>query len=337
MDSGIGNRVNQLRMKKGRSLREMAELSGLNINTSSMIENNKTSPSVATLQKLAAALEIPIVDFFTPVEEKDQVVLTRSEKRDSSLLGQTRMQSLTSGFFKEGVRAFVITIPNKEEASPHAVDHSGFEFVYCLSGKLIYHIQDEVYYLEAGDSLIFDSSIDHCWENSQEDTPAQFLLVLADEVPNQATIQRHILAGCYLKEKCMKIAVITDDHKTVSQHFGRAPFYLVFSIENGKILGQEVREKLGHAQLGGHEHGEHDEHHSHNEHGFSEEHHARHSMMAEAISDCEVLLCGGMGRGAYESMRMLGITPVVTTIVDAEEAVKQYLAGTLQDHTEKLH
>ncbi len=334
MESGIGFRVKQLRVVKGYSLRELAELSGLNINTLSMVENDKTSPSVATLQKLAAALEIPIVDFFTPIDEKDQVVLTRAEKRDSSLLGQTRMQSLTSGFFKEGVRAFVITIPNKEEASPHAVDHSGFEFVYCLSGKLTYHVQAETYLLQAGDSLIFDSSIDHCWENSQEDAPAQFLLVLADEIPNQETIQKHILTGCYLKEKSMKIAVITEDHKNISQHFGRASYYLVFSIENGKITNREVREKLGHAQFGGHEHGEHGEH---EEHGLSGEHHARHAMMAEAISDCEVLLCGGMGRGAYESMRMLGITPVVTTLTDAEEAVNQYLAGTLQDHTEKLH
>lgn len=337
MELGIGDRLKQARIQKGYSLRWLAELSGLNINTLSMIENDKTSPSVATLQKLASALEIQVVDFFMPNNEKDQVVLTRAEDRNSSLLGQTRMQSLASGFVKEGVRAFVMTIPNKEEASPHAVDHSGFEFIYCLSGKLIYHVQDETYQLEAGDSLIFDSSVDHCWENSQEDTPAQFLLVLADEVPNQETIQKHILSGCYLKEKSMKIAVITEDQKTVCQHFGRAPYYLVFSIENDKVVSKEVREKLGHAQLGGHEHGEHEEHGEHNEHGSSGEGHAKHVMMAEAISDCEVLLCGGMGRGAYESMRMLGITPVVTTVADAEEAVNQYIAGTLQDHTEKLH
>lgn len=333
MESDIGERLKQLRIQKGYSLRMLAELSGLNINTLSMVENDKTSPSVATLQKLANALEIQIVDLFTPVNEKDQVVLTRAEGRNSSILGQTRMQSLTTGFVKDGVRAFVITIPNKEEASPHAVDHLGFEFVYCLSGKLIYHIQDETYQLEAGDSLIFNSSIDHCWENSQEDAPAQFLLVLADELPNQETIQRHILAGCYLKEKSMKIAVITEDHKTVSQHFGRAPFYLVYSIENGKIVGKEIREKVNHSHFAEQGHPEHE----HEEHGASGEGHVKHTLMAEAISDCEVLLCGGMGRGAYESMRMLGIAPVVTTVSDAEEAVNQYLAGTLQDHTERLH
>ena len=34
----------------------------------------------------------------------------------------------------------------------------------------------------------------------------------------------------------MKIAVITDDEKTISQHFGRAPYYMVFTIEDGHII-----------------------------------------------------------------------------------------------------
>ena len=34
----------------------------------------------------------------------------------------------------------------------------------------------------------------------------------------------------------MKIAVITDDERTISQHFGRAPYYVVVTIEDGKIV-----------------------------------------------------------------------------------------------------
>ncbi len=44
----------------------------------------------------------------------------------------------------------------------------------------------------------------------------------------------------------MKIAVITENGKTISQHFGRAPYYLVFTIEDGKITNREMREKMGH-------------------------------------------------------------------------------------------
>ena len=42
----------------------------------------------------------------------------------------------------------------------------------------------------------------------------------------------------------MKIALITDDGKTISQHFGRAPYYLVVTIDEGKVIDRETREKI---------------------------------------------------------------------------------------------
>ena len=44
----------------------------------------------------------------------------------------------------------------------------------------------------------------------------------------------------------MKIAVITDNGKTISRHFGRAPHYVVVTVENGKVIAREMREKVGH-------------------------------------------------------------------------------------------
>jgi predicted Fe-Mo cluster-binding NifX family protein len=131
----------------------------------------------------------------------------------------------------------------------------------------------------------------------------------------------------------MKIAVITDDGKTISQHFGRAPYYMVMTIEAGKILNREMREKLGHNQFSGIG----TEEHHHEQHGMDPASHDKHAQMAGSISDCEVLICGGMGRGAYESMRLLKIKPVVTEISDIEEAVQAYMDGKLVDHTEMLH
>ena len=59
--------------------------------------------------------------------------------------------------------------------------------------------------------------------------------------------------------------------------------------------------------------------------------------MAEAISDCDALICGGMGRGAYQSMETFGIKPIVTKIEGIDEAVNAYLEGTLKDQTDMLH
>jgi predicted Fe-Mo cluster-binding NifX family protein len=47
----------------------------------------------------------------------------------------------------------------------------------------------------------------------------------------------------------MKIAVVSDDLKTISAHFGRAQYYLIYTIEDGKVIGQETRAKPGHNQF----------------------------------------------------------------------------------------
>jgi predicted Fe-Mo cluster-binding NifX family protein len=59
--------------------------------------------------------------------------------------------------------------------------------------------------------------------------------------------------------------------------------------------------------------------------------------MFTPILDCEVLLAGGMGQGAYTSLIMAGIHPVMTDILEIEPAVKAYLDGSLVDHPEWLH
>lgn len=130
----------------------------------------------------------------------------------------------------------------------------------------------------------------------------------------------------------LKIAVITDDGWTVSQHFGRAPYCSVFEINEGEIVSRDLRDKMCHSQFAEEEHSHH-----HDDHAGDEIHHHKHEQMAGPISDCEVLICGGMGRGAYESIRLMNIKPIVTDLQDLEAAVQAYINGTLADHIEKLH
>jgi predicted Fe-Mo cluster-binding NifX family protein len=133
----------------------------------------------------------------------------------------------------------------------------------------------------------------------------------------------------------MKIAVITDDERTISQHFGRAPYYVVATIENGQIVARERRDKLGHAHFANEPH-EHD-HQPGERHGFDPASQDRHTRMAESIADCEVLLCGGMGAGAYASMQARGIKPMVTDLRSIDEAVQAYLEGKIADRVDRLH
>ena len=132
----------------------------------------------------------------------------------------------------------------------------------------------------------------------------------------------------------MKIAAVSDDGKTISQHFGRAPYYLVFTIQEREIVGQERREKAGHQQFV-------QEPHDHDSdelgHGFGAHSDAKHNQMIEPISDCEVVLARGMGHGAHLAMEKANIQPILTELEDAEEAVRAYIDGTLVDHPEWLH
>jgi predicted Fe-Mo cluster-binding NifX family protein len=131
----------------------------------------------------------------------------------------------------------------------------------------------------------------------------------------------------------MKIAVITDDGQTISQHFGRAPYYMVITIENGQIITRELREKLGHNQFTQHGHTESPG----QPHGMDQVSHDKHVRMAAAIEDCEAILCRGMGMGAYQSMQARGIRPVVTDIANIDEAALAYADGIIVDYVDRLH
>ncbi|MHB1318429.1 MAG: NifB/NifX family molybdenum-iron cluster-binding protein [Anaerolineae bacterium] len=143
----------------------------------------------------------------------------------------------------------------------------------------------------------------------------------------------------------MKIACITDDGQTISQHFGRAPYYVVVTIEDGKVVDRKMISKLGHEHFSGQETGTEGHGdavygvaaHGAAGHGQDAASHDKHVSMAEAIRGCEALLCQGMGYGAYQSMERVGIRPVVTDISDIDEAVQAYIEGRIVDHTEKLH
>lgn len=129
----------------------------------------------------------------------------------------------------------------------------------------------------------------------------------------------------------MKIAIVSDDGQAISAHFGRATLYLVVTVENGGIIGREVRPKAARhgdgalAKEG--DDGSHD----------SAAAHARHDAMIAPIADCTWLIARGMGRGAYERITAAGINAVITDLVDSEEAAIECAAGRIVNLVDRLH
>jgi predicted Fe-Mo cluster-binding NifX family protein len=142
----------------------------------------------------------------------------------------------------------------------------------------------------------------------------------------------------------MKIAAVTEDGTTISHHFGRAPLYVVVTVEEGHIIAHEQRDKAGHRQFASQQHDHEHEHHADHGQGSEQHYHGmgtqadgRHAQMAHTIADCEAILVRGMGMGAYQGMKSRGITPVITDIASIDEAVMAYVEGHIVDHTERLH
>lgn len=178
----VGGRLRDLRSKHGYSLRTLANRSGLNVNTLSLIENGKSSPSVSTLQQLAQALDVPLSAFFASEPLEKRVIYTPITQRPQAVFGSTQMQNLGKDFAGSVVQPFVVTINPSEGSGEQIIVHTGHEFVYCLSGSIRYQIDGDEYLLQSGDSLLFEAHLPHCWENKGEDK-AQILLILypADE------------------------------------------------------------------------------------------------------------------------------------------------------------
>ncbi|MGC8595936.1 MAG: NifB/NifX family molybdenum-iron cluster-binding protein [Candidatus Kryptoniota bacterium] len=128
----------------------------------------------------------------------------------------------------------------------------------------------------------------------------------------------------------MKIAVVTMDGSTVSQHFGRSPYYAVITVDNGKISSRELRPRgTGHFAPGGPQHGgDLDEG---GRHGYGSAARISHAAMAQEISDCQVLIAGGMGSGAYENFKEAGLEVILTDYNLIDDAVKAYTDGTLKN------
>lgn len=121
-----------------------------------------------------------------------------------------------------------------------------------------------------------------------------------------------------------KIAIATEDGVHVSAHFGRAPYFQIVTIADGKIVASERRDKAYHQ-------GEHPDHH---EHGGNDTHA---SGMVGVVSDCAAIIAGGMGSPAYASIQAAKLTPILTDLRDIDQAARAYAAGTLTNRMERIH
>jgi transcriptional regulator with XRE-family HTH domain len=186
----VGQHLRALRAEHGLSIRALAELSELNVNTLSLIENDKTSPSVSTLQQIAAALHVPIVAFFETDKPKNSVAHITADHRPRAAFAHGTLEDLGAGLTNRGVEPFLITLEPDASSGSQPIVHTGFEFVFCLQGQIAYRIEDKTYELNPGDSLLFESHLPHQWHNPKAGQ-SQALLVLYPTDARDQPAERH--------------------------------------------------------------------------------------------------------------------------------------------------
>lgn len=181
----IGRKIRELRQKKNLTLESLAEKLDLKENILTRIENDRFVPPLGTLLKLSRILDVSMAYFFEDEVAVEKIFITRS---------QERIKVKVKPFYQEGeVEYFYESLEPKNQNKhiepflvhfqPMAVSdilymsHEGEEFHFVMEGTLEFRTDDRVEVLEAGDSLFFESGMNHGFRALTE-KPAKVLVVL---------------------------------------------------------------------------------------------------------------------------------------------------------------
>jgi transcriptional regulator with XRE-family HTH domain len=176
----IGRKIRQIRLQNKLTLQEIARRTGFTKSYISMVELGKKSPPIASLSKIAKALDVDIGAFFEQRKPEDRIVLVKKRERkvvvrDGTIFGY-RYESIAPTKGQKKMEPFVITLPSKSRDGDR-FDHEGEELLYVLEGKIHFFYGDKKYLLAEGDCIYFDSSIPHRGEGVGN-KPAKALVVI---------------------------------------------------------------------------------------------------------------------------------------------------------------
>ncbi len=176
----ITNKLKDIRKEKNITLQELAESAGVTKGMLSQVENNRTIPSLTVFLNIIKSLKIDINDFFQDFNtgQASKVIFKKKEQylpfEKENTIGFHYQRILSSTIDEYHVDFVLLTLmPNAKRAF---VQTDAYEFKYMLKGKVEYTIGDEVFVMEAGDSIFFDATEPHNPRNIG-DAEAQLLVL----------------------------------------------------------------------------------------------------------------------------------------------------------------
>lgn len=181
----IGKKVRELRQRNRYTLQDLASRTGLSKPFLSQIENDHVIPPIATLLKLARALNVSMTYFFQDEEGSEKISITRQqerikvERRPHHQRGEVNYiyVALETKKTNKAMDPFLVEFPVQSSEEMVFMSHEGEEFLYVTEGKVEFRTGDRVEILNPGDSIYFESDISHSFRCVSE-TPAKALAVI---------------------------------------------------------------------------------------------------------------------------------------------------------------
>jgi transcriptional regulator with XRE-family HTH domain len=165
----LGGKIRDLRLKRQRTLRQVAEMTGLSVPLLSQVENSAVSPPVATLLKISKALQVGIGYFFQEEESKERAVVVRKDERKKTFRpihtgksdGGYTYEALAYTKNAKHMEPFLVEFEPKKRQAVSFLSHRGEEFIFLFRGHLAFYYDQQEIVLEPGDSLYFESEFPH--------------------------------------------------------------------------------------------------------------------------------------------------------------------------------
>ena len=188
-DLNLGQKIKTLRQRKGVSFQQMAEKTSLSEPLLSQIESEVVAPPVATLLKISKALNVNIGYFFQEEESGKRAVIVRKNERkqifrriheDPSKVGYY-YESLAYPKADKHMEPFHVQFEVKNKEDILFFNHKGEEFVFVLDGQVEFSYEDEIFTLNPGDSLYFDSNFPHAFRAAGKKNALAIDVIYAEE------------------------------------------------------------------------------------------------------------------------------------------------------------
>ena len=173
----LGTRIRSLRQARHLTLRDVAHRAGVTESFLSQVERDVTSPSIATVHRVAQALGLSISQLFAEEAEAGRVV-RRDARRRVAYPGLRAVDEFLTSNLAGRLQVILSTIEpgGGTGAEPYTHD-SDEEVVVVLRGVLDLWVGDEHYILREGDAITFPSRIPH-WNANHGDAATTVLFCL---------------------------------------------------------------------------------------------------------------------------------------------------------------